>query len=214
MSVAAQPSDTSIGSFVLRDDPVYEFVKRVMDIGGALAIGGFFLAVLPILAVVIRLDSRGPIFYKQTRIGKDGKHFTIWKLRSMRVDAEQHGAVWATADDERITRVGSVMRKTRVDELPQLWNILCGDMSLVGPRPERPEFTKRLEMAVPGYNNRHLVKPGLTGWAQIKHQYAGTIDESKTKLELDMFYIRHRGPMLDCRILLKTPAIVIARAGR
>lgn len=204
---------TPVKALTLGHDPIYEFVKRSMDILGALFIGVVFLLALPFLAIIIWLDSHGPIFYRQTRVGKDEAHFTIWKLRTMRTDAEKHGAVWASQNDDRVTRIGSLMRKTRIDELPQMWNVLRGDMSLVGPRPERPEFVSLLETEIPEYHLRHLVKPGVTGWAQVCYRYTDSVDGAQKKLAFDRYYVANRSASLDLSILCKTIIVVFRRNG-
>ncbi|WP_445766398.1 TIGR03013 family XrtA/PEP-CTERM system glycosyltransferase [Rheinheimera sp.] len=154
------------------------------------------------------------IFYRQLRVGFDGKPFYIFKFRSMRADAEKNGARWATADDDRVTRVGKVIRKYRIDELPQLINVLAGDMGFVGPRPERPEFVNQLVKDIPYYNHRHNVKPGLTGWAQLKYPYGSTAEDAQEKLKFDLYYIKHRSLMLDLMILVRTVEIVLFGKGR
>ncbi len=173
----------------------------------AIALVGTILS-LPILllaALAIKLTSRGPILYRQTRVGFNGAPYTLYKLRSMRVDAEANtGAVWASKDDPRVTPVGRWLRKLRIDELPQLWNVLRGEMAIVGPRPERPEFVKVLSERIPYYRQRHCVKPGITGWAQINHRYGDSIEDTITKLEYDLYYIKHISPSLDVYIIFHT----------
>ena len=154
------------------------------------------------------------VFYRQLRVGIDGKPFYIVKFRSMRADAEKNGARWATKNDDRVTRVGRVIRKYRIDELPQLLNVLAGDMGFVGPRPERPEFVNQLEKDIPYYKHRHNVKPGLTGWAQLKYPYGSTIEDAQEKLKFDLYYIKHRSLMLDLMILVRTVEIVLFGKGR
>jgi sugar transferase (PEP-CTERM system associated) len=154
------------------------------------------------------------VFYRQIRVGYDGKPFYIVKFRSMRPDAEKNGARWATADDDRVTRVGRIIRKYRIDELPQLMNVLSGDMGFVGPRPERPEFVNQLAKDIPYYNQRHNVKPGLTGWAQLKYPYGSTAEDAQEKLKFDLYYIKHRSLMLDLMILVRTVEIVLFGKGR
>lgn len=200
--------------FVVRHDPVWEAIKRTIDVVLSVAIGAVFLLALPVIAIVIKLDSPGPIFYRQTRVGKDGKLFTIWKLRSMRSDAEKDGAVWATANDDRVTRVGRFMRKTRIDELPQMWNVLRGEMSMVGPRPERPEFVALLTEEIPNYTARLAVKPGVTGLAQVRHSYAGSIEDARIKHELDLEYIQLASFGLDLSVLLATIGVLLRLRGQ
>jgi exopolysaccharide biosynthesis polyprenyl glycosylphosphotransferase len=162
-----------------------------------------------LIAIVARLIEDGqPIFFTQARVGKNGKVFTTYKLRSMVKDAEKAGAVWADHKDTRITALGTILRKTHIDEVPQMWNIIKGDIALVGPRPERPEFVSSLEQDISYYYLRHTIKPGFTGWAQIKYRYARTVDDAKEKFEYDTYYIKNRGPLLDIGIVLKTLQII------
>ena len=164
--------------------------------------------------VLIKLDSKGPVFYKQERVGQDGKTFMLVKFRSMCANAEEEtGPVWAKEDDDRTTRVGRIMRRTRLDELPQLYNVFCGDMSLVGPRPERPHFVQQLVESIPFYPMRHIVKPGITGWAQINYGYANTLDHTVEKLQYDLFYIKNMSWMLDSLIILETIKTVLVKKG-
>jgi sugar transferase (PEP-CTERM system associated) len=174
------------------------------------------LPVLPLLALTIKLDSKGPVFFKQTRVGMREKLFELIKFRTMRQDAESEtGAVWAQKDDQRVTRVGKVLRKVRLDELPQLWNVLKGDMSLIGPRPERPEFVEKLKKIIPFYSERHFLKPGITGWAQIKYPYGASVEDAIEKLKFDLYYIKNVSPMLDLLITLETLKVVLfGRGGR
>jgi sugar transferase (PEP-CTERM system associated) len=188
-------------------------LKRVMDVG--LALTGLVLS-LPIMALVaacIKLDSRGPVLFRQKRVGERGRIFVLNKFRSMSVDAERLGAVWATADDPRVTSVGYWLRRTRLDELPQFWNVLVGDMSFVGPRPERPEFVGTLQREIPFYMGRHSVKPGITGWAQVRHRYAASVEDSMEKLQYDLYYIKNLSPLLDLVILLSTLQVVLFARG-
>jgi len=176
---------------------------------------GLFLS-LPIVAVtaiLIKLDSRGPVFYKQERVGKNGRHFVLAKFRSMRVDAETTGPVWASKDDDRTTRVGRIIRKVRIDEIPQFWNILRGEMSFVGPRPERPHFVAQLAQENPYYEQRHLIAPGLTGWAQIKYPYGASIEDARQKLQYDLFYIKNHSLILDAIVLFETIKIILFGRG-
>ena len=188
--------------------------KRLVDIGAA-AVG--FLLSLPLLiavAIAVKTTSRGPALYSQRRVGRDGRIFVIYKFRSMRQDAEAAtGAVWATAGDCRITPVGRVLRRMRLDELPQLWNVLIGEMSLVGPRPERPEFVKDLTRTIPFYGQRHVAKPGLTGWAQVRYTYGASVEDAIVKLQYDLFYIKHLSIWLDINIILRTIKIVLLGRG-
>ncbi|MGE5571236.1 MAG: sugar transferase [Rhodospirillales bacterium] len=173
----------------------------------ALALVGTILA-LPVMlaaAIAIKLTSKGPVLFKQTRVGLNGELFTLYKFRSMYVDAEARtGAVWASKDDPRVTKVGRWLRRLRIDELPQLWNVLRGEMAIVGPRPERPEFVKILSEKIPYYRQRHCLKPGITGWAQINHKYGDTIEDTVVKLEYDLYYIKHLSVALDLYIIFHT----------
>lgn len=196
------------------DKRAYDTIKRAADVLLSLLIGCITLLIGPALALAIRLDSRGAALFRQERVGKDGRPFTIFKFRTMREDAETTGAQWAAKDDDRITRVGHVLRLTRLDELPQIWNVLRGEMSFIGPRPERPEFVRDLTAAMPYYAMRHLVRPGLTGWAQVSMGYAGTIAENLKKLQFDLFYIKNRSPFLDFVILLRTIGTVLTAKGQ
>jgi exopolysaccharide biosynthesis polyprenyl glycosylphosphotransferase len=189
------------------------FAKRLLDV--AVALAGLALAapVMALVALAVRLDSPGPVFFRQERVGRRGKPFTLWKFRSMDVDAEKEGARWATLRDPRVTRVGRFIRATRLDELPQLWNVLAGDMSLVGPRPEREHFVQLLAERCPFYEQRQVVRPGLTGWAQIKAPYASSFEESIEKLKFDLYYIKNLSLFLDLSILLSTARIVLLGRG-
>jgi sugar transferase (PEP-CTERM system associated) len=165
-------------------------------------------------AIFVRFDSPGPILFTQERVGRDGKPFTLFKFRSMRADAEKvSGPVWATQDDPRITKSGKFIRKTRLDELPQLFNVLAGHMSLVGPRPERQHFVDDLTKKIPYFKQRHIVKPGLTGWAQINYRYGSTFEDAVQKLQFDLFYIKNQSLLFDLSILFNTVKIVILRKG-
>jgi exopolysaccharide biosynthesis polyprenyl glycosylphosphotransferase len=170
--------------------------------------------VAPLIWLANRLTDPGDLFYRQERVGKQGKAFQIVKFRSMIMDAEKHsGATWAEEDDPRITPVGRFLRKTRLDELPQFWNVLVGGMSLIGPRPERPEFVCELSRQIPFYGVRHAVTPGLTGWAQVQYRYGASVEDALVKLQYDLYYIKHRKPYLDLRILLKTVQVVFRMQG-
>jgi sugar transferase (PEP-CTERM system associated) len=189
------------------------FAKRLLDLTAASL--GLLLAapLLLLVALAVRLDSPGPILYRQERVGRGGRPFTLWKFRSMVTDAEKHGAAWAVKGDPRVTRVGRFIRTTRLDELPQLWSVLVGDMSLVGPRPEREMFVRQLSEACPWYEQRLVVRPGLTGWAQIKAPYASSFEESIEKLTFDLYYIKNLSIFLDLSILLSTARIVLLGRG-
>jgi len=193
---------------------LYRLLRRGIDVCAALIGLLAFSALLPILALAIRLDSPGPAFYSQRRIGRGGRGFTIHKLRSMGVDAEEDsGARWSDPRDPRITRVGRFLRRTRLDELPQLWNVLRGEMSLIGPRPERPEFVSALAHEIPFYRTRLVVTPGLTGWAQVRYRYGSSTQDALRKLQYDLYYIRHQSPMLDLLIVLRTIAVMLLMRG-
>jgi sugar transferase (PEP-CTERM system associated) len=173
-----------------------------------------FLPLVPIIALLIKLDSKGPVFHRQERVGQDGKIFTVWKFRSMHEDAERDtGPVWSGPKDHRVTRVGTYLRRTRLDELPQLYNIIKGDMSLIGPRPERPHFVQQLSEIIPYYNLRHSVKPGITGWAQVKYRYGHSVEDAVEKLQYDLFYIKNLSWLLDLIIIIDTAKIVLVRKG-
>jgi exopolysaccharide biosynthesis polyprenyl glycosylphosphotransferase len=188
--------------------------KRLFDIFASLLVLVSTLPLVLIAAIAIKLDSRGPVLYRQPRVGLYGEPYAIWKLRSMRPDAEAAGqAVWAEENDPRITRVGRIIRKLRIDELPQCWCVLKGAMSFVGPRPERPSFVAELEQQMPFYAERHMVKPGLTGWAQINYPYGASVEDARVKLEYDLYYAKNYSPFLDLLILLQTVRVVLWPAG-
>jgi len=169
---------------------------------------------IALLAVIlIKIDSRGPVLYKQERVGKNGRTFTLMKFRSMRTDAEKDGPVWASTGDDRMTRVGKIIRKIRVDEIPQFWNIIRGDMNFVGPRPERPHFVSQLAQEIDYYEQRHLIAPGLTGWAQIKYPYGASIEDAKKKLEYDLYYIKNQNVVLDATIMFETIKTILSGRG-
>jgi sugar transferase (PEP-CTERM system associated) len=171
------------------------------------------LPIAILTAILIKLESRGPALYKQERVGKNGRPFTLMKFRSMRLDAEKNGPVWAKTDDDRMTRVGRIIRKIRVDEIPQFWNILRGDMNFVGPRPERPHFVATLAQEIPYYEQRHLIAPGLTGWAQINYPYGASIDDARQKLQYDLFYIKNQNLALDATIMFETIKTILFGKG-
>jgi lipopolysaccharide/colanic/teichoic acid biosynthesis glycosyltransferase len=194
--------------------PWNELGKRLLDVGVSLAVLLITWPLMIATAIAVRLDSPGPILFSQERVGRDNKPFTLFKFRSMRADAEKlSGPVWATADDPRVTRVGRIIRRTRLDELPQLFHVLAGDMSMVGPRPERPHFVADLGARIPYFGQRHIVKPGLTGWAQINYRYGSTFEDAVQKLQYDLFYIKHQSLLFDLSILFNTVKIVILRKG-
>jgi exopolysaccharide biosynthesis polyprenyl glycosylphosphotransferase len=180
-----------------------------------LAVVGLILAspVMVLTAVLIRLESKGPALYRQERVGLDEKPFILFKFRSMCADAECDGAVWAQKEDTRVTRVGRIIRKTRIDELPQLWNVLKGDMSFVGPRPERTEFVEFLKKDVPYYMLRHSVRPGITGWAQVNYPYGASRNDALEKLQYDLYYIKNDSFLLDIHIMLRTLRVMLFGIG-
>lgn len=196
-----------------RRPPLSMLLKRLVDV--ALSIVGLVaLAPLFILVgILIKLDSPGPVFYKQIRVGYRGRPYTIWKFRSMRQDAERHGALWASTDDPRVSRVGRWIRKWRIDELPQLINVLKGEMSLVGPRPERPVFVQELRNAIPYYDLRHTVRPGITGWAQTQFRYGASAEDSHMKLQYDLYYVKNLALPLDFRIMTESIRVVLLGEG-
>lgn len=188
--------------------------KRLLDLLFALLIGIFAAPVIVLAAIIVKLESKGPIFFIQERIGEGNKKFNIVKFRSMTTDAEKDGPQWASKNDNRVTKFGKIMRATRIDELPQLWNVLRGEMSFVGPRPEREYFIQQLEKEIPYYNLRHTVKPGLTGWAQVMYPYGASVEDAYRKLQYDLYYIKHHSIPFDVKVLLKTVTIVIFGKGR
>jgi sugar transferase (PEP-CTERM system associated) len=190
------------------------FIKRIFDLLCAALLIVVSLPVIVVTALLIKLESKGPLLYRQERVGRNGKSFFVNKFRSMRTDAEQDGKpVWATANDSRVTRVGAVIRKLRIDELPQLFNVLKGDMSLVGPRPERPFFVEQLTAQIPYFAARHSVKPGVTGWAQVRYQYGSTVEDSQEKLQYDLYYVKNHSLFLDIIILFETVFVVLTAKG-
>ena len=188
--------------------------KRLLDLIFAIIIGICTLPLMIMAAIIVKLESKGPIFFVQERIGEGNKKFNIVKFRSMTTDAEKNGPQWASKNDNRVTRWGKIMRATRIDELPQLWNVLRGEMSFVGPRPEREYFIQQLEKEIPYYNLRHTVKPGLTGWAQVMYPYGASVEDAYRKLQYDLYYIKHHDIIFDIKVLLKTITIVIFGKGR
>lgn len=193
----------------------YRVVKRLVDIAGGVLGIAFLAFIFPIISVAILVDSGGPVLYSQNRLGKSGKYFKIYKFRTMFQDAEKDGKPMAAQEnDARITRIGKILRRSHLDEFPQFINILRGDMSLVGPRAERPELAEELHQAIPFYRARLLVKPGATGWAQVNFGYASTIEASATKLEYDLYYIKHQNLLLDFSIILRTVGAVFGFRGR
>jgi lipopolysaccharide/colanic/teichoic acid biosynthesis glycosyltransferase len=210
-------SEWLLRSFVdqARVSGFYELGKRLLDILGGLAGVIAYIFMYPLVALVIMLDSGFPITYKQIRLGKGGKPFYVYKFRTMRQDAEKDGKAHLTQEkDERITRVGTFLRRTHIDEWPQFWNVLRGEMSIVGPRSERPEWVAEFQKQIPFYRARLLVKPGVTGWAQVNYGYYATIEEMVVKLEYDLYYIKHRNLLMDLNIILRTVGQMIGFRGR
>lgn len=201
--------------FRLFNNPIQLRIKRFFDVLLASLILILSSPILLIAALLIKLESRGPLFYRQIRTGLNGQNFEIIKFRSMRADAEKStGAQWASANDSRVTVVGKFIRLTRIDEIPQVWNVLNGEMSFIGPRPERPEFNVELEKVIPHFNLRHLIRPGITGWAQVLFPYGASVEDSKQKLEYDLYYIKNYSLLLDLKILLLTIRTVLLGRGR
>lgn len=196
--------------FTRKKSVLYPILKRTIDL--LVSVIGLLLSIpiIILIGIAIKLESSGPVFYIQDRVGLNGKYFKIYKFRSMYIDAEKNGAKWAEKNDPRITKVGSFIRKTRIDELPQFWNVFVGDMSLIGPRPERPIFTAQFNKEIPGFINRLKVKPGITGWAQVNGGYELT---PKEKLELDIYYINNMNLWLDFKIMLKTITVILTGEG-
>ena len=193
------------------DKSFYESIKRIIDVTLIIFVTIFLSPFFVMLFVLIPLTSKGPAIYKQKRVGRDDKIFTLYKFRSMHKNAEKDGAVWAQSNDLRTTKIGNILRKTHFDELPQVLNILKGDMSLVGPRPERPEFVTSLKNDIPHYFMRQTITPGLTGWAQIMFRYANTVDEQKEKFKYDLYYIKNRNTWLDLGVIVKTIKLIFSK---
>ncbi len=190
------------------------FVKRTFDIAVSAALLVLALPVMIVTALAVRLDSPGPVIYRQERVGRGGRAFTCLKFRSMRADAEQDGVPrWALKSDPRVTRIGSFIRKSRIDELPQLLNVIKGEMSLVGPRPERPEFVNELKRTISYYDLRHSVKPGVTGWAQVRYSYGASVEDARKKLQFDLYYVKNHSLFLDLLVLVETVRVVLFREG-
>jgi sugar transferase (PEP-CTERM system associated) len=197
-----------------RITPLLIVSKRVCDI--LFSVMGLFLTLplIPVIMLIIKADSPGPVFLRQVRVGEKEKKFVLYKFRTMCHDAEtKTGAVWAQKDDPRVTRVGMFLRVSRLDEIPQLYNVLRGDMGFIGPRPERPEFVEKLKDIIPFYSNRHFVKPGITGWAQVKYPYGASVEDSIEKLRYDLYYIKNLSIILDMVIVLETIKVVLFRRG-
>jgi lipopolysaccharide/colanic/teichoic acid biosynthesis glycosyltransferase len=198
----------------LTQERFYPGLKRLFDLIGALVGGLAVLALCPLIWLANRFTSPGDLFYWQERVGLHGRPFRMVKFRSMRMNAEtETGAVWAQENDQRVTPVGHILRKSRLDEAPQVWNVLRGEMSLIGPRPERPEFVAGLAEQIPDFQARHAVKPGITGWAQVNYRYAASTDDTLIKLQYDLHYVKHRSMYLDLLILAKTILVMASFKG-
>ncbi len=197
-----------------RLNPTFMFLRRFFSLVVSLVLLLAVLPLLPLIALAIKLTSPGPVLYAQKRVGRNGKVFTCYKFRTMRADAETaHGPSWAGDNDPRVTLVGRWLRRVRIDEIPQLWNVLRGEMGFVGPRPERPEFVEWLSREIPYYPLRHVIRPGITGWAQIRYQYGASLEESKEKLKFDLYYIKHMSLSFELMIVLESVKIVLLRRG-
>ena len=207
-----RPSSLIFSNGFKRNAPI-KIVKRCIDVLASFLGLTISAPVSLLIAIAIKLDSPGPVFYRQERVGEDEQIFQLLKFRSMRADAEKDGPVWAAVDDHRITRVGRIIRKLRLDEVPQMINVLRGEMSFTGPRPERPHFVQMLKSEIPFYSYRHTVKPGITGWAQIRYPYGASKEQALEKLKYDIYYIKHMGPFLDMEIIFQTLKIVLLGRG-
>jgi sugar transferase (PEP-CTERM system associated) len=196
-----------------RMNATQQILRRLLSLAVSFLALVICLPFIPLIILAVRLSSPGPVFFSQTRVGQRGRPFTAYKFRTMRQDAEANGAVWASKDDPRVTPIGGFMRKTRLDEIPQLWNVLRGDMAFVGPRPERPEFVQWLSKDIPFYDLRHMIRPGITGWAQVRYQYGASLEETKRKLEYDLYYVKHQSIGLDLLIMFETIKTIIRRRG-
>jgi exopolysaccharide biosynthesis polyprenyl glycosylphosphotransferase len=206
-------------SWFLFDRPLrarrsYRVFKTMVDVGAGFIGSIFLLLVIPFLWLAVRFDDHGPVFFRQERVGLGSKPFDIWKFRTMRVDAEANGPSWATHDDDRVTRVGRVLRRTRLDELPQFFNVLMGQMSLIGPRPERPVFVRTLGRAIAYYDRRHMVKPGVTGWATVRFGYGDSVTDKWRSHAYDLYYLKHRSIIFDLEILFRTAGVMLLRRGQ
>jgi sugar transferase (PEP-CTERM system associated) len=190
-----------------------QILRRLVSVTASFILLAICLPFIPFIILAVRLSSPGPIFFRQTRVGLRGRLFSVIKFRTMRQDAEAKGAVWATRNDPRITLLGRFMRRTRLDEIPQLWNVLRGEMGFVGPRPERPEFVQWLSGEIPFYELRHLIRPGITGWAQVRYHYGASLEETKQKLEYDLYYVKHLSLGLDLLIMFETVKTILLGRG-
>jgi sugar transferase (PEP-CTERM system associated) len=194
--------------------PAMRYYKRALDIFFSMLGLLMVMPFIPLLALAVKLDSRGPIFFRQVRVGEREKRFVLYKFRTMREDAETTtGAIWAQSNDPRITRVGRFLRTTRLDEIPQLYNVLRGDMSFIGPRPERPEFIEMLSKIIPYYTERHFVKPGISGWAQVRYPYGASVEDAIEKLRYDLYYIKNISLVLDIVIIIETVKVMLFGKG-
>jgi lipopolysaccharide/colanic/teichoic acid biosynthesis glycosyltransferase len=213
MARVLAPDAQSCAAGGAEEPPLAYALRRFRDIAGSILLLALTLPLVALVACLIKLDSRGPLVYRQDRVGLHGRVFTLLKFRSMRTDAEAAGPCWAAERDPRVTRVGAFIRACRIDELPQLINVLRGEMSLVGPRPERPHFTAQLSRILPRYDERTRVLPGLTGWAQVKYKYGASVEDARAKLDYDLQYLANRSLLLDLRILAATVPVVLFRIG-
>jgi len=208
------PSDPQLSPFMARSRGGHSGAKRALDLALSVLMLVILSPLFPIVALLIKIDSRGAVFYRQERVGLHGKVFTLFKFRSMRADAEAGGQPrWAEQSDPRVTRFGAFMRSSRIDELPQLINVIRNEMSLVGPRPERPHFVEQLERAIPYYRQRTSVLPGITGWAQTQFRYGASIEDAREKLTYDLYYVKHQSIRLDLAILAATVRVVLTKQG-
>lgn len=199
--------------FAIQPGRIWWRVKRIGDVLAGLLLGIVTLPVVAIACCAIWLEDKGPMFYGQERTGIYGTRIRIWKLRSMKVNAEKHGPMWSKQGDKRITRIGRLIRKTRIDELPQLWSVVNGDLSLIGPRPERPKIEEELEREISNYRTREWIRPGLSGWAQVSYPYGASISDSRTKLSYDLYYLKNAGFLMDILIVLKTIRLIVRAEG-
>lgn len=206
----AEIDETWLLEHASRKHGVYAELQDLITYAAAVFLQILFLPLEIIIALLIKITSPGPIIYTQIRTGQDGKPFTLYKFRTMRTDAEKEGPQWSTKGDQRVTWIGRILRYTHIDEFPQLWNVLKGDIAFVGPRPERPEFETTLVESIPHYRVRHLVKPGITGWAQVSYRYGASVEDSYQKLQYDLHYLKHRSIIMDIFVILKTLKTFIA----
>ena len=213
LDLGRMSADWTPASALPSSGPLAAATRRMAEIVFCIAMLLLTLPVMLAAAIAIRLEDGGPILFRQLRVGRYGVNFHVLKFRTMRTDAEANGPVWATLDDPRITRIGALLRKTRIDELPQLLNVLRGEMSVVGPRPERPHFVELLAREIPFYHDRAAIKPGITGWAQVRFRYGSSVDDARCKLEYDLYYLRHRSLLLDLLILALTVRVVLSLQG-